>query len=236
MRLNKYASLAGLGTRRQCAQMISKEGIHVNGALIFEPAFEVSNIDIIKFHDKELKPKVVLHYWLVNKPQKLPLLSQDDLSTATLVKKKSELQLKPLGDMSDGSCGLCVFTNDAELIQLFTSSRHKAKSQYTVPLVTPISLDTYQLIRDEISKKGNGIVKCFHKLNEGEQIEEITFEVIGAGDEVIYDFLKNHDLKPKKVDREWFCGMTKKDLKRGWSRPLSEKERIFLIHFTHTTQ
>ncbi|MCB9310197.1 MAG: hypothetical protein H6567_09080 [Lewinellaceae bacterium] len=236
MRLNKYASLAGLGTRRQCAQMISKEGIQVNGTLIFEPAFEVSDSDIIKFHDKELKPKVVLHYWLVNKPQKLPLLSQDDLSTATLVKKKSELKLNPLGDMSDGSCGLCVFTNDVHLIQLFTSNRHKAKSQYIVPLLAPISLDTYQLIRDEISKQGNGIVNCFHRLNESEEIEEITFEVIGEGDKVIYDFLLRHGLKFNKVDREWFCGMTKKDLKRGWSRPLSEKERIFLIHFTHTTQ
>ena len=33
------------------------------------------------------------------------------------------------------------------------------------------------------------------------------------------------------LDRVYFAGLTKKDLPRGWSRPLKKKEIIMLKHF-----
>ena len=35
----------------------------------------------------------------------------------------------------------------------------------------------------------------------------------------------------KKIDRSYYAGLTKKDLKRGWSRSLKEMEERMMKHF-----
>ncbi|MEZ4911422.1 MAG: S4 domain-containing protein [Saprospiraceae bacterium] len=237
MRLNKYLSQSGAGTRRETTDLIKKGLIHVNGMKIIDPAVELKEGDEVTYNGKTVKPLIKYEYWVMNKSSKLPLLSQDDLSVEKILKTKSGTALKSIGDISDASCGLVVMTNDPFIIDIYSNSQHKAKSQFAISLSNVMDKKTFDNLKSNRSKLlSYGIMNLIQDVNEKTKPTTLILETIGVSDAKVYQFLSDYNIHHIKVDREWFNGISKKDLKRGWSRPLSEKEKVFLLHFSPTNQ
>lgn len=232
MRLNKYLSHSGFGSRRETTEAIKKGAVTVDGNKIIDPAFEVIEGAEVKCHGKLASPQIKHAYWVINKASKVPLSSADHISMEKILKTKSGKELRSIGDISDESCGLVIMTDDPKLIEIYTNNLHTAKSQFTVTLSDPVAKNTLETIKsNEESYHPYGIVNLIITSDNLETTDRITIETIGVRDTEIYTFLADNKLQFAKVDREWFNGITKKDLKRGWSRQLTEKEKIFLLHF-----
>jgi 23S rRNA pseudouridine2605 synthase len=232
LRLNKYLSQSGCGTRKETVELIKKGLVTVNDAVIKEPFYEVKSGDIVKLRNKVVAPKISYVYALINKSQRSPVFANEKNeapSIQDLTKKWHDSPLQPINQPTDDCCGLVIMTNDNDLCAKLKASGHKIKSVYEVTLGEDVDqeiLNTLKATQDQSFKiLGIGFPDGSHKTILG-------LELMGGSFADVYELFQSYDLKINKVDCTFYGGLTKKDLKRGWSRLLTEKEEVFIKHFS----
>lgn len=149
LRLNKYLSQAGCGTRKETVELIKKSLVTVNDAVVKEPFYEVKPTDVIKLRNKVIVPKVSYIYALINKSQRSAVFADEKNeapSLQDLTKKWHDSPLQPINHPNDDCCGLVVLTNDTELMSKLNKSGHKIKSVYEITLDT----DAEQEVLDKL--------------------------------------------------------------------------------------
>jgi 23S rRNA pseudouridine2605 synthase len=233
LRLNKYLSQAGCGTRKETVELIKKSLVTVNDVVVKEPFYEVKLTDVIKLHNKVILPKVSYIYALINKSQRSPVISDEKNeapSLQDLTKKWHEAPLKPLNHPTDDCCGLVVMTNDLDLLSKLDQPGHKIKSVYEVTVDVDIDQEVLDNLITQTQEKGLRVLGL--GFPNASQKTILGLELMGGSFADVYALFQRHDLKINKVDCTFYGGLTKKDLKRGWSRLLTEKEEVFIKHFS----
>ena len=64
MRLNKYLAQCGLGSRRKCDEIISKGKIKINGQIVKDFSFSVTNEDYVQYNNKLIDTETLVTYML----------------------------------------------------------------------------------------------------------------------------------------------------------------------------
>jgi len=146
-----------------------------------------------------------------------------------LIKKFSEVSAKPVVDFDDNMSGLMVWTNDDDLV-VKLSAEHKLKSVYEIETEIGLTQEDINDLQVKLSSE-TILIKAFGFVDTND-FRRIGIEVIGGKPTEIAHVFYNKGIKLIKFDCTFFSGLTKKDLKRGWSRFLTEKETIFLKHFS----
>ncbi len=122
--------------------------------------------------------------------------------------------------MDTDDLGLVVLTNDQELIDRVVANK-KVRSIYQIFLE--------QAWKDKTALK----TKEFYAQLDRTEFPEFTVKIeTTLSLTELKSCLTAAKIGFKKIDRLVFGGLTKKDLPRGWNRPLTEKEVIFLKHFS----
>jgi len=232
-RLNKYLSQAGCGSRKETATLIKKSLVTVNGDIVTEPFYQVKPDDIVKLRNKVIIPKVTYTYVLINKSQRSPILADEKNEVPSLqdqVQKWNASKLLPLNHPTDACCGLVIMTNDSDLQAKLAVSGHRIKSVFEITLDSEINKDQLDIILKQPNIGGARILGLgFPDENEK---RVLGLELIGGNFSDVYQMMNSQGLKIQKLDCMFYGGLTKKDLKRGWSRLLTEKEEIFIKHFS----
>ena len=231
-RLNKFLAHAGLGTRKQAVDHVKKGEIKINDIVELNPFYEVKDGDIVTYKGKILQPKRHNVYVLINKGKSCPIYrneGQVGLSVQDLIKKFSDVSAKPVVDFDDNMSGLMVWTNDDDLV-VKLSAEHKLKSVYEIETEIGLTQEDINDLQVKLSSE-TILVKAFGFVDTND-FRRIGIEVIGGKPTEIAHVFYNKGIKLIKFDCTFFSGLTKKDLKRGWSRFLTEKETIFLKHFS----
>ncbi len=233
LRLNKYLSQAGCGTRKETVELIKKGLVTINDAVVKEPFYEVKTNDVIKLRNKVIVPKVSYVYALINKSQRSAIFADeknDAPSLQDLTKKWHDSPLQPINHPTDECCGLVVMTNDMELMSKLNTPGHKIKSVYEITL----DMDAEQEVLDKLTTQTQeqGLRVLGLGFPDPSQKTILGLELMGGSFADVYALFQSHDLKINKVDCTFYGGLTKKDLKRGWSRLLTEKEEVFIKHFS----
>lgn len=233
IRLTKKVAESSELSRREAAEVIKKGEITVNGIVEKNPATEIDPTDIIVRNGQPLIKKEKAEYFLFNKAKGMLYSKKSDKnrpSVLEIMAKYSKAKLSSVQPIPDSACGLLLLSNDEEIIRAFQDKEKSIRQKYEITLngvLDPEALATLEKswLADEIP----GFIRGKADQKEDECVLEI--EIHGDGIDQILDLLHQKNLKVVKADRMSMGGMTKKDISRGWYRPLTEKEIIWLKHF-----
>lgn len=234
LRLNKFIAHCGICNRKQAVDLIKKGEIRVNDSVELHPFYELKPEDKVYYKNKWLTIEEKKVYLLLNKPANIPFSSAEDAKKPTvyeLLKKKTDAALKPILPMLDDSCGLMVLTNDSELISRLSEPTSKVKIVYELFLDKPLSEDDWTYFSDKAQNSVNHVsIAGISNISTDNQTI-LGLETIRTTDKDVKSLFENKGYSIIKTDITSLGGLNKKDLKRGWSRFLTEKEVIFLKYF-----
>ncbi|MBT8191189.1 MAG: rRNA pseudouridine synthase [Saprospiraceae bacterium] len=234
-RLNKFIAHAGVCSRRKAAELVKSGYIKVNGEVETNPAIEVTRNDKVEYLGKAIKPIENKVYLLLNKPKNVITTMDDERGRKTvwdIVKSKVSVKIFPVGRLDRNTTGLLLLTNDGDLTQKLSHPRTKVKKIYQVVLDKPVTEKHMESIKE-------GLV-----LEDGKaDVDEISYildkpanyvgiELHSGKNRIIRRIFEHLGYEVTSLDRVYFAGLTKKDLPRGWSRFLRQREVIMLKHFT----
>ncbi len=133
-RLQKILAAAGLGSRRQCEQLITAGRVQVDRRVVTElgaradPACQEIRVD------GQLLPRPRLHYYAVHKPPGVLSTNRDPRGRPRVIDllPQTHLRLFAIGRLDLNSEGLILVTNDGELANRLTHPRYGVRKTYRV--------------------------------------------------------------------------------------------------------
>jgi 23S rRNA pseudouridine2605 synthase len=233
-RLNKYIAHCGVCNRKVAVDLIKKGEIMVNGTVAVNPFYELKPDDKVFFRGKLIIKAEKKVYLLFNKPKNMPVFQTTGYTKPTvldLVKRKSDAKVQPAMAVTDLSSGLLLLTNDSELIEKMSGYDLKVKSVFEIVLDRPINDNDFNVISEKIKTKTTvPFIKGINFISDDKR-SILGLESIGGFDADIIHFFAEHTYQVIKIDRMQLGALTKKDLKRGWTRYLTDQEVIFIKYF-----
>ena len=132
MRLDKYLSDMGVGTRSECKKIIKAGRVMIADATISDPAFHVSSDDKV-FVDGDTLSYEEHIYYLMNKPQGIITATKDNSKKTILDLINPEdrrKELFPVGRLDKDTEGFLLITNDGALSHELLSPKHHVEKTY----------------------------------------------------------------------------------------------------------
>ncbi|HPP51171.1 MAG TPA: pseudouridine synthase [Spirochaetota bacterium] len=159
IRINKYLSLCGLGSRRKTEEIIKKGQIYVNGLPMTDLSYQVDiNNDIVMYRGQVLLPVQAYHYLILNKPKGYLTTTKDERNRPTVLQLIPQHYIEqgtfPVGRLDKDTEGLLLFTNDGDLAYKLTHPRFKVPKTYQVTLDRPLRDDHKMAIEHGIELYG----------------------------------------------------------------------------------
>lgn len=226
IRLNKFLANAGICSRREADEFITAGVVSVNGVVVTELGTKVKRSDEIKFHDQpvNIERKV---YVLLNKPKDCVTTSDDPQERKTVmdfVKGACKERIYPVGRLDRNTTGVLLLTNDGDLASKLTHPKYLKKKIYHVycdknvtkadldQIVAGITLDDGEIHADAVSYASDT------------DKSQVGIEIHSGKNRIVRRIFEALGYRVIKLDRVYFAGLTKKGLRRGDWRYLTEQE------------
>lgn len=131
MRLDKYLTEMGIGSRSEVKQGIRKGFARVNGETAVRPEFKVDERDRVTWKGTPVD-FVAYEYIMLNKPAGVVSATEDkrDRTVLDLVKDARRKDLFPVGRLDKDTEGLLLLTNDGKLAHRLLSPKHHVAKVY----------------------------------------------------------------------------------------------------------
>lgn len=141
MRINKFLSSAGLASRRKCEDYVLNGRVSVNGGVVTNLAFDVSERDVVLVDGKKLSLPNKYTYLMMHKPKGFLTTLSDDRDRKTVMDLLPEnyKMLKPIGRLDYNSEGLLLFTNDGDVAQNIMRPAKEVVKTYSVKVEGEVS-------------------------------------------------------------------------------------------------
>ena len=230
IRLNKFLANAGVCSRREADEFITAGVVSVNGVVVTELGTKIKRADEVKFHDQTVSIERKI-YILLNKPKDTVTTSDDPQARRTvmdLVKGACDERIYPVGRLDRNTTGVLLLTNDGDLASKLTHPKFLKKKIYHVHTdknvtkadmdqsAAGIQLDDGEIHADAIS------------YTDDVRRDEVGIEIHSGKNRIVRRIFESLGYKVVKLDRVFFAGLTKKGLRRGEWRYLSEQEVNYL--------
>lgn len=226
IRLNKYIANSGICSRREADELISQGLVEVNGKVITEMGYQVQKTDRVVFDGQGITPEKPV-YVLLNKPKGYISTTKDEKARKTvmdLVANASPYRLFPVGRLDRQTTGLILLTNDGHLTKKLTHPSFGVKKIYHVTLDRKLSVEDLHKIADGVRlEEGVAEVDSISFI-EGKPKNEVGIELHIGWNRVVRRIFKKMGYEVEALDRVIFAGLTKKNIKRGHWRILTEME------------
>lgn len=230
IRLNKFMANAGLCSRREADELISKGEVKVNGVVITELGTKIKRDDIVEYNGKvvTLENKC---YILLNKPKDCVTTSEDPdgrLTVMDLVKNACKERIYPVGRLDRNTTGVLLLTNDGDLASKLTHPKFVKKKIYQVWTDKNISEEDMQRLADGIELEDGPIhADAISYVNDRDK-NQVGIEIHSGRNRIVRRMFEALGYRVTKLDRVYFAGLTKKNLARGKWRFLTQEEVNFL--------
>lgn len=226
IRLNKFLANAGICSRREADEYIQAGVVSVNGTVVTELGTKVLRTDEVKFHDNpvSIEKKV---YILLNKPKDCMVTSDDPQERKTvmdLVKDACAERIYPVGRLDRNTTGVLLLTNDGELSSKLTHPKFLKKKIYHVHLDKNLSMEDLQKIAEGITLEDGEIHADDIAYADERDKSQVGIEIHSGKNRIVRRIFESLGYRVKKLDRVFFAGLTKKGLRRGDWRYLTQKE------------
>ena len=226
IRLNKYLANAGVCSRREADDFIQAGVVTVNGQVVTELGTKVLRGDEVKFHDQPvtLEKKV---YVLLNKPKDYVTTSDDPQQRKTvmdLVKDACPERIYPVGRLDRNTTGVLLLTNDGEIASKLTHPKFLKKKVYHVYLDKNVTMHDMQQIASGIELEDGEIHADAIEYADDHDKSQVGIEIHSGKNRIVRRIFESLGYRVTKLDRVQFAGLTKKNLRRGDWRFLTEQE------------
>ncbi|MBW6483204.1 MAG: pseudouridine synthase [Vicingaceae bacterium] len=225
-RLNKFLANAGICTRREADVLIKAGVVEVNGKVITEMGFKVSETDKVVYGGETIKNEQKV-YVLMNKPKGFVASMNDPFNRRNVLELLGKLKQRvaPVDKMERDATGVLLLTNDDNLARRLTHPKLNVKKIYQVSTSTNVSaLHLKQLTTGFELENGFAKIDVATYIGKGEDKRTIGVELTSTKSGVVKKMVEHLGYEVSKLDRVYFAGLTKKNLARGQWRILSEKE------------
>ncbi len=231
IRLNKYLANAGTCSRREADQFIQAGVVKVNGQIVTELGTKVLRTDTVHFHDQLVSPEKKV-YVLLNKPKDYVTTSDDPQQRKTvmeLVKNCCRERIYPVGRLDRNTTGVLLFTNDGDLASKLTHPKFLKKKIYHVFLDKNVAHSDLQQILDGVTLEDGEVRADAISYASDTDKKQVGIEIHSGKNRIVRRIFESLGYRVLKLDRVMFCGLTKKGLKRGDWRFLTQQE-VAMLH------
>ncbi len=226
VRLNRYLANSGICSRREADKYIQTGVVEVNGKIVTELGTKVKEGDVVKFGGEQVNPEKKV-YLLLNKPKDYITTVDDPHAEKTvldIVGQACKERIYPVGRLDRSTTGVLLLTNDGDLTKKLLHPKFNKKKVYYITLDKNISkTDMIKLTEGIDLEDGPATVDAVSFVAEN-SAREIGVEIHSGRNRIIRRMFEALGYKVVKLDRVYFCGLTKKGLRRGAFRFLSQKE------------
>ena len=168
MRINKYLASTGLASRRKCEEYVLAKRVNVNGKVVTDLAFDVSEKDVVKVDGKQVALPEEYTYLMMHKPKGYLTTVTDDRDRKTVMDLlPAEFKsLMPVGRLDFSSEGLLLFTNDGYVAQKIMRPARKVVKTYSVKVEGEVT-------EEDASKMMKGV-----ELIDGTKFKECVVKIL----------------------------------------------------------
>ena len=226
LRLNKFLANAGICSRREADEFIQAGVVTVNGQVVTELGTKILRTDEVKFHDQLVKIEQKV-YVLLNKPKDYVTTSDDPQQRKTvmdLVKNACPERIYPVGRLDRNTTGVLLLTNDGDLASKLTHPKYLKKKIYHVYLDKNVTAHDLQHISDGVQLEDGEIKADDVQYASPTDKKQVGIEIHSGKNRIVRRIFEALGYRVQKLDRVQFAGLTKKNLKRGDWRYLTEEE------------
>ena len=226
IRLNKFLANAGVCSRREADEFITAGVVSVNGTVVTELGTKVKRTDEVKFHEQpvSIERKV---YVLLNKPKDYVTTSDDPQNRKTvmdLVKNVCRERIYPVGRLDRNTTGVLLFTNDGELASKLTHPKCLKKKIYHVTTDKNVTAADMRQIAEGITLEDGEIRADAIDYASPTDKKQVGIEIHSGKNRIVRRIFEALGYRVVKLDRVLFAGLTKKNVRRGDWRFLTEQE------------
>ena len=226
VRLNKYIANSGICSRREADNFILAGVVTVNGEVVTELGTKINiNTDDVRFNGERLKGEAKV-YIVMNKPKGYVTTASDPHADKTVMDllKSCPSRVFPVGRLDKNTTGVLMFTNDGEIAEKLTHPSYDKKKIYQVSLDNKLRGEDFDKIMSGV-ELSDGVIAA----DELEYIEEddhrkLGIEIHSGKNRIVRRIFESLGYEVKALDRVYFAGLTKKGIKRGEWRYLTEGE------------
>ena len=226
VRLNKFIANSGVCSRREADNFILAGVVTVNGEVITELGTKVNiATDDIRFNGERLKGESKV-YIVMNKPKGFVTTASDPHADKTVMDllKGCPTRVFPVGRLDKNTTGVLMFTNDGEIAEKLTHPSYDKKKIYQVSLDSKLRGEDYDKILSGIELSDGAIAADELEYIEEDDHRKLGIEIHSGKNRIVRRIFESLGYEVKALDRVYFAGLTKKGLKRGEWRFLTEGE------------
>ncbi len=226
VRLNKFIANSGVCSRREADTLIQAGVVTVNGEVVTELGTKVNIYkDEIKFNGEKLKGEEKV-YLVMNKPKGYVTTASDPHAEKTVMEllKGCTYRVFPVGRLDKNTTGVLMFTNDGELAEKLTHPSYDKKKIYQVSLDKPLQEEDRDKILAGIDLTDGRIAADELEYIDADDHRKLGIEIHSGKNRIVRRIFEALGYEVKALDRVYFAGLTKKGLKKGEWRRLSEGE------------
>ena len=225
IRLNRFISQSGVCSRREADDFILAGVVTVNGQVVTELGTKILPTDEVRFNDEKLQGEKHV-YIVLNKPKGYVTSLDDpyaDKTVMDLVKDACTERVYPVGRLDKNSLGLLLITNDGDVTRQLTHPSNRKKKIYQVTLDKPLTRADMDTLTEGITLE-DGDIFADEVAYASEDKKTIGVEIHSGRNRIVRRMFEHLGYTVQKLDRVYYAGLTKKNLKRGAWRFLTKDE------------
>ena len=226
VRLNKFIANSGICSRREADNFILAGVVTVNGVPVTELGSKVNvDVDDIRFNGERIHGEEKV-YIVMNKPKGYVTTTTDPHAEKTVMDllKGCNKRVFPVGRLDKNTTGVLMFTNDGEIAEKLTHPAYDKKKIYQVSLDHNLTDEDREKILSGVTLSDGDICADALEFIEDDDHRKVGIEIHSGKNRIVRRIFESLGYDVKALDRVYFAGLTKKSLKRGEWRYLTDKE------------
>ena len=225
IRLNRFISQSGVCSRREADEFILAGVVTVNGQVVTELGTKILPTDEVRFNDEKLQGEKHV-YIVLNKPKGYVTSLEDphaDKTVMDLLRDACSERVYPVGRLDKNSLGLLLITNDGDVTRQLTHPSYRKKKIYQVTLDKPLTRADMDTLTEGITLE-DGDIFADEVAYASEDKKTVGVEIHSGRNRIVRRMFEHLGYTVQKLDRVYYAGLTKKNLKRGDWRFLTKDE------------
>ena len=226
VRLNRFIANSGVCSRREADTLIQAGVVTVNGEVVTELGTKVNiHDDDIRFNGERLKGEEKV-YLIMNKPKGYVTTASDPHAEKTVIDllKGCSSRVYPVGRLDKNTTGVLMFTNDGEIAEKLAHPSYDKKKIYQVSLNNELKQEDFETIKSGVTLTDGEIAADELEYIDEDDHRKIGIEIHSGKNRIVRRIFESLGYEVKALDRVYFAGLTKKGIKRGGWRYLTEGE------------
>ena len=198
----------------------------MNGEVVTELGTKVNVLtDDIRFNGERLKGEEKV-YIVMNKPKGYVTTASDPHAEKTVmdILKGCPTRVFPVGRLDKNTTGVLMFTNDGEMAERLTHPSYNKKKIYQVVLDHPLAEEDKEKVLAGIELTDGVVAADELEYIDARDHRQLGIEIHSGKNRIVRRIFESMGYEVKALDRVYFAGLTKKGLKKGDWRYLTEGE------------